>query len=267
VIGWLVLGAALALGVPAAAYLAQDRMLFLPHLANAPAGAIRPPRPVEEIAVATADGLHVRGWLARGTPSPAPLIVYYGGNAENVARQAFEPWPEGWSLALVNYRGYGASEGRPSERALYVDAELVFDALARRPDVDPARIVLAARSLGTGVATYVATRRPVRGLVLISPFDSMVALARHHYPFLPVRLLLKHRFDSIARAPGIRVPLLAIVGERDSVIPPGHSRRLHDVWGGPKHWVAVPGADHNDLGRQRAFWEPVRAFLEAVRAG
>jgi pimeloyl-ACP methyl ester carboxylesterase len=103
--------------------------------------------------------------------------------------------------------------------------------------------------------------------VLISPYDSMVALARHHYPFLPVRLLLRHRFDSIARAPGIRAPLLAIVGERDSVIPSAHSRRLHDAWGGPRHWVAVPGVDHNDLGRQRAFWEPIRAFLEAARAG
>jgi pimeloyl-ACP methyl ester carboxylesterase len=266
VIGWLVLGAALVLGVPAAAYLAQDRMLFLPHLAAAPP-ASRPPRPVEEIAFETADGPHVRGWLARGLPPPAPLIIYYGGNAENVAGQALEPWPEDWALALVNYRGYGASEGQPSERALYADALLVFDALARRPDVDPARVVLAARSLGTGVATYVATRRPVRGLVLISPYDSMVALARHHYPFLPVRLLLRHRFDSIARAPGIRAPLLAIVGERDSVIPSAHSRRLHDAWGGPRHWVAVPGVDHNDLGRQRAFWEPIRAFLEAARAG
>jgi len=267
VIGWLVLGAALVLGLPAAAYLAQDRMLFLPHLAVAPPGASGPPRPVEEIAFATPDGPRLRGWLAPSRASPAPLVVYYGGNAENVVGQAFEPWPGDWSLALVNYRGYGASEGQPSEPALYADAELVFDALARRPDVDPARIVLAGRSLGTGVATYVAARRPVRGVVLISPYDSMVALARHHYPFLPVRLLLRHRFDSIARAPTISAPLLAIVGERDSVVPLARSRRLYDAWGGPKHWVALPGADHDTLGREQEFWEPIRAFLEALRAG
>jgi pimeloyl-ACP methyl ester carboxylesterase len=107
----------------------------------------------------------------------------------------------------------------------------------------------------------------VRGVVLISPYDSMVgmvALARHHYPFLPVRWLLRHRFDSIARAPGIRAPLLAIAGDRDAVVPPERSRRLFDAWGGPKRWVVIPGANHDDLGRQRPFWEPIRAFLDAA---
>jgi pimeloyl-ACP methyl ester carboxylesterase len=265
--GWLLLGAALALGVPAAAYLAQDRLLFLPHLAAAPPGGTLPPRPVEEIAFATPDGPHVRGWFAPARDGGlAPLIVYYGGNAEDVTGQAFEPWPGDWALALVNYRGYGASEGRPSERALYADAEVVLDALGRAPGVDPARIVLAGRSLGTGVATHVAARRPVRGVILISPYDSMVALARHHYPFLPVRWLLRHRFDSLARAPGIGAPLLVIVGARDAVVPPERSRRLHDAWGGPRRWVEIPGVDHNDLGRQRAFWEAIRAFLDAARS-
>jgi Dipeptidyl aminopeptidases/acylaminoacyl-peptidases len=92
----------------------------------------------------------------------------------------------------------------------------------------------------------------------------MVALARHHYPFLPVRWLLRHRFDSIAHAPGIRAPLLAIAGDRDAVVPPEHSRRLFDAWGGPKRWVVIPGANHDDLGRQRPFWEPIRAFLDAA---
>jgi len=140
----------------------------------------------------------------------------------------------------------------------------VLDALARRPDLDATRIVLVGRSLGTGVATHVAARRPVRGVVLISPYDSMVALARHHYPFLPVRWLLRHRFDSIARAPGIRAPLLAIAGERDVVVPLERSRRLVDAWGGPKRWVVMPGANHDDLARQRPFWEPIRAFLDAA---
>jgi pimeloyl-ACP methyl ester carboxylesterase len=177
VIDWLLLAAVLVLGVPAAAFLAQDRMLFLPHLAAAPPGGMHPTRPVEEIAFAVPDGPRVRGWLAAARGGgPAPLIVYYGGNAEDVTGQAFEPWPEDWALALVNYRGYGASEGRPSERALCADAEVVLDALARRPDVDPTRIVLAGRSLGTGVATHVAARRPVRGVV------SHLALRQHGRP-------------------------------------------------------------------------------------
>jgi pimeloyl-ACP methyl ester carboxylesterase len=259
--------AALVLGVPACAFLAQDRMLFLPHLAARP-GGMRPPRPVEEVEFATPEGPRVRGWFApaRGG-GPAPLIVYYGGNAEDVTGQAFEPWPDSWALALVNYRGYGGSEGRPSEQALCADAEVVLRALARRPDVDATRVVLAGRSLGTGVATYAAARRPVRAVVLISPYDSMVALAGHHYPFLPVRWLLRHRFESIARAPGIRAPLLTIAGERDEIIPPERSRRLYEAWGGPKRWVVIPEANHDGLGRQRAFWEPIGAFLDAARAG
>ncbi len=265
-IAWLVIGAALVLGVPGALYLAQDNLLFLPQ-----PGPARPPvapagRAIEPLSFVAADGVTVRGWLIRAIRVPAPLLLYYGGNAEEISWQAAEPWPEDWSLALVNYRGYGQSEGKPSEEALLSDAEMVFDALAARADVDRSRMVLVGRSLGSGVAIYVASRRQVAGAVLVSPYDSMIAIGQRHYPFLPVGLLLKHPFDSLARAPGVSAPLVAIVGERDAIIPPEHSRRLFEAWGGPKRWVAIPGAGHNDLGPQREFWESIRAFL-AERAG
>jgi hypothetical protein len=263
VIAWIVLGAVLVLGVPGALYLAQDGMLFLPQ-----SGPVRPPharpgRTVEPLSISVGEGVIVRGWLVHATRAPAPLLIYYGGNAEEVSWQAAEPWPEDWALAFVNYRGYGESDGKPSERALFGDAERVLDALTARPDVDRARIVLVGRSLGSGVAVHVASRRDVAGVVLISPFDSMTALGERHYPFLPVRLMLKHPFDSIARAPAITVPLLAIVGERDAIIPPEHSRRLFEAWAGPKRWAAVPNAGHNDLGPQADFWRPIEAFLSA----
>ena len=260
-IAWLVLGAALVVGVPGALYLAQDGMLFMPQSGPASLPQGRAERAVEVLAFAADDGMVVRGWLIRAARTPAPLIVYYGGNAEEVSWQAGEPWPADWSLALVNYRGYGQSEGKPSEQALFADAELVFDALAARADVDRLRIVLVGRSLGSGVATYVASRREVAGVVLISPYDSVTALAQRHYPFLPVRLLLKHPFDSLSRAPAIKAPLLAVVAERDGIIPPEHSQRLHDAWGGPKRWSSVPHAGHNDLGPQREFWGPIGEFL------
>lgn len=261
VIAWLVIGAALLLGVPGALYLAQDNLLFLPQ-----PGPARPPvapagRAVEPLSFAAADGVTVRGWLVHAVRAPAPLLIFYGGNAEEISWQAAEPWPEDWSLALVNYRGYGQSEGKPSEAALFADAETVFDALAARADVDRSRIVLLGRSLGSGVAVHLASRRAVAGLVLVSPYDSMIAVGQRHYPFLPVGLLLKHPFDALALAPKVSAPLVAIVGERDGIIPPEHSRRLYDAWAGPKRWVLVSGAGHNDLGPQREFWQPVREFL------
>jgi pimeloyl-ACP methyl ester carboxylesterase len=261
VIAWLVIGAVLVLGVPGALYLAQDDMLFLPQPGPATLSGGRVGRAVEDLAFAVDDGVVVRGWLVRSARAPAPLIIYYGGNAEEVSWQAGEPWPADWSLALVNYRGYGRSEGKPSERALFADAGIVFDALAARADVDRSRIVLVGRSLGSGVATYVASRREVAGVVLISPYDSMAALGQRHYPFLPVRLLLKHPFDSLSLAPAIKTPLLVIVAERDGIIPPEHSQRLYDAWGGPKRWSSVPRAGHNDLGPQREFWGPIGEFL------
>jgi pimeloyl-ACP methyl ester carboxylesterase len=263
VVAWIVIGAAVVLGVPGAMYLLQDSLLFVPQPYVGAAPAAPAGRPVEELEFEAADGVRLRGWLVHRTAPAgrAPLVVYYGGNAEEVSWQATEPWPVDWSLALVNYRGYGASEGKPSERDLYADAMLVLDVLARRPDVDPERVVLAGRSLGAGVATHVAAHRPVAGVVLISPYDSMVEVGRRHYPWLPVRLLLKHPFDAQSAAPSIRAPLLAIAGSRDSIIPAAHSRRLFDAWGGPKRWVELAGADHNDVSTWPAFWPAIDAFL------
>jgi pimeloyl-ACP methyl ester carboxylesterase len=268
VVGWVILGAAIVLGVPGAMYLLQDSLLFLPQpYVGAPPAAPNG-RAVEELVHAAPDGTRLRGWLVH-PPAPgrrAPLVVYYGGNAEEISWQVSEPWPGDWALALVNYRGYGASEGKPSERDLCADALALFDVLARRPDLDPERIVLVGRSLGSGVATHVAQHRPVAGVILVSPYDSMVEIGRRHYPWLPVGLLLKHRFDAAAAAPEIRAPLLAIVGSRDAIIPPPHSRRLFDAWAGPKRWVELAGADHNDLGAAPGFWPAIAAFLRELPA-
>jgi uncharacterized protein len=262
VLGWLLVGAAVLVGVPAAMYFVQERLLFIPQPFAGPPPAARGARPVEELAFDTADGVRVRGWLVpAGTPR-APVLIYYGGNAEEVSGQAqAHGWPADWSLALVNYRGYGASEGKPSERNLFADALLVYDTLARRPDVDASRIALVGRSLGTGVATYVAAERPVAGVILISPYASMTDLAQRLYPWLPIGLLLKHPFDSRARAPRIRAPLLVIVGGRDTIIAPAHSQRLFEAWGGPKRWIEIGAADHNDLTAFADFWPAITAFL------
>lgn len=210
----------------------------------------------------------LRGWYLpprqpKG-PGPAPVVVYFGGNGEEVSWMLGEAWRlAGHGLLAVNYRGYGASGGAPLEQSLYDDAVAVFDWLAARPDVDAARIVAWGRSLGSGVATWLARERPVSGVILTSPYDSIEALARLHYR--PIAFLLGQRFDSLSRAPRIEVPLLAIVAGRDTIVPAAHSERLVAAWGGPTRVLRLPTASHNDVQAFAEHWREVERFL-AVNA-
>lgn len=259
VMEWLIVVAALAVGIPAAAWLAQDRLIFFPQPLGSTAHL---PARAAPLAVTAADGAVLRGWIAQGSGSPAPTVVYFGGNAEEVSwTLADARWPREWSIVALNYRGYGESDGKPSEDTLLADALAIHDAVAARADVERGRIVVFGRSLGTALAARVAAERPVAGAVLVSPFDSLAAIGRHHYPFLPVSLLLRHRFDALDDAQRSRAPLLAIVAERDSIIPVERSRALHDAWAGPKRWQVVPRADHNTLGIDGGFWDGIGRFL------
>ena len=260
---WVVLALALVTAVPAAAYFFQDRLIFFQQPL---AGSPRMPARTEPFDVVAADGTRLAGWLRPGATKPAPAVIYFGGNAEEVSWSfADSRWPRDWTVVALNYRGYGASGGEPSERALSADALAVFDSVAGREDVDPTRIVAFGRSLGTGVATYLAAQRPVAGVVLASPYDSLVAMGRTHYPWLPVGWLLRHRFDSASRAGSLRMPMLAIVAEHDSIIPESRSRALYDAWGGPRSWVVVPRTDHNTLSVPDGFWDAITSFLDGIR--
>jgi pimeloyl-ACP methyl ester carboxylesterase len=251
-------------------YVKQDELIFYPQPLDAAAtGALERSLPrSERFELLAEEGVHVRGWLLRGSAQgPTPLLIYFGGNAEEAS------WvlPElaripGYAALVVNYRGYGQSEGRPSEKALYHDALAIYDRASRRPDIDLHRVVVMGRSLGTGVATYLASQRPVAGVVLVSPYDSLISIAQSAYPFLPVRLLLKHRFESIVRAPSIHVPLLAIAAAQDSLIPPERSRRLAQAWGGPARFELLEARDHNNVHGHPLYWSMIEEFLHSVEA-
>ena len=244
------------------AWLLQERMIFFPQqLVQRPARA-----GAEEVMITSADGTILRGWLVRGEGSPAPLVIYFGGNAEEVSwLTGLADQFAGWSLLLVNYRGYGESEGRPGEKELTADALAVYDYAKRRKDVNPDRIVAVGRSLGSGVATYLAAERPLRGVILVSPYDSLVEVGRRHYPFLPISLMLRHRFDSIARAPRIDTPLLCLVAADDRVIPTPHSRALFAAWRGEKTWQEVANADHDSIAGEPEYWRSIAMFLKSLR--
>jgi len=253
------------------AWFMQDRMLFLPQPLTTDelrAIAARYPR-AQEVRLPSDNGVALHGWFLKSAEHAAPrapLLIYFGGNAEEVSWLLGEaPRFAGWSLLLMNYRGYGGSGGRPGEAALYADGLRAYDHALARADVEPAGIVLMGRSLGAAVAVHVAARRSVRAVLLVSPLDSVTELARHHYRFLPVSWLLRHRFESLADASKIDAPLFALVAADDRIIPVLHSRRLFEAWRGPRTWRRVEGADHNDLSDTPEYWRAIGEFLAAAR--
>jgi hypothetical protein len=261
-------GLAVFIGLCAVLYLLQERLIFLraPLTDAARQAAARLPG-TEEILVAAEDGTQLHGWLRHTVEDTQArgLVLYFGGNAEEVSGQLddalqFAPW----SFATFNYRGYGLSGGRPTETSLVADARVIYDWFAMQDGIDPKRIVVFGRSLGSGVAVQLAASRPVFGTVLVSPFDSLQSIASRQYPFVPVSLLLKHPFDSLAHAPGIRSPVLMVASEADRIVPLDLSRRLHDAWAGPKRWVSIPDAGHNDLHVRRDYWRAIREFLGSL---
>jgi fermentation-respiration switch protein FrsA (DUF1100 family) len=198
----------------------------------------------------TADGLQLNAWWFAAATAPArATVLVFNGNAGNRAYRV--PLAEalrrgGLQVLLMDYRGFGGNPGSPSERGLAADSRAAFAYVSRRPDVDPARLVYFGESLGSAVAVDLASEHPPAALILRSPFTSMTDIGVHHYPFLPVRLLIRDRFPSIDRIGRIRAPLLVIAGDSDRIVPFEYSRRLYDAAASPKQLEVIRGADHND---------------------
>ena len=253
------LGGIVYLGISLSAYLLQDKLIFQQRpLTEARHSEIVARYPnVSDIFLQAADGTRLHAWHFK-SDTDAPLVLYFGGNAEEVSwmieQLAYRKTKTAW--LLVDYRGYGASGGAPSEEALSSDALAWYDFAAK----EAKRVYAFGRSLGSGVAVHLAAERRLDGIILVTPYDSMTAVARHHYPLLPVSLLLRHRFDSLSLAPKVSIPLLCIAATHDQVVPVEHARRLYDAWSGPKRWLQVPGS-HNNTDDQPEYWPAIEAFL------
>jgi pimeloyl-ACP methyl ester carboxylesterase len=248
-------------------YLMQDSLVFRPKGISAERlELIRINYPnAEEINIQTPDNINLHGWLLRNQAAArSPLLIYYGGNAVEVSSflPDMDSHLEGWSVLMMNSRGYGLSGGRPGQKELFNDAVLIYDVFSKRADIDNLMIVAMGRSLGTGVAIHTASVRPFAGVLLVSPFDSITSVAREMYPFLPVSLMLRHPFDSLSLAPSIRTPALAFIASNDTLTTPQHSKVLMESWGGQHETLTVEGADHNSIMDRAELWEGVKGFLE-----
>jgi len=205
------------------------------------------------------DGITLRGWVAN--PGAGDPLLYFGGNAERVEitrRGLAELFPRR-TVYVLAYRGYGASEGEPSADALVADAVALYDHVRAR---HPGRPVAAiGRSLGSGVASQLAARRAIERLALITPFDDLATPARDRFPIVPVRWLLRERFDSAAALRGFRRPVLVVQAGRDQVIPAHSTQALIAALPIPPRHVEIDSADHNDIDAHDRYAQALREFF------
>ena len=248
------------------------------HLIYFPSGALPSPgqaglAQAEIVSFATDDGLILESWFVRPEKpsSHHPTVLFLSGNGGNRAMRAplaAHLARRGIATLLVDYRGYGGNPGRPSEEGLALDASAARRYLGSRPDIDHARIVYFGESLGTGVAVRLAAEDPPLALILRSPFTSLSDVGRYHYPWLPVRLMLRDRFASLERIPFVKSPPLVIAGSEDRIVPTPLSERLFAASAGsPKQLLIVDDADHNDyelLAGSKVI-DTVVTFLEQVQ--
>lgn len=188
-------------------------------------------------------------------------LIYFGGNAEDVAMnipQFKRLFPE-YSIYLHNYRGYGGSTGNASETALFSDAGALYNYVKMKHR----EIAVIGRSLGTGVAVHLASKKEVSRLVLVTPYDSMVSLARNYYYLVPVSLLLKDKFDSRSRAGRLATPTLVLIAEYDEVIPRKRADTLVSALKPEMTRVEViQGAGHNTIGSYPQYEKALTSFLD-----
>nr|WP_295375984.1 alpha/beta fold hydrolase [Pseudoxanthomonas sp.] len=210
------------------------------------------------------DGFMLRGWQLH--PQRTDALIYFGGNAERVQDNAvdFDRSLPGWSIYLLPYRGYGPNPGAPNEASLVADALALYDDVRRRHP--QGRIAVVGRSLGSGVAVQVAARRPVDRLVLVTPFDSLGEVASTHYPWLPVRWLLRDRYESTRHLRARQGEWLVLRAGRDRVVPPRHTDRLIATAPVPPRVVDFPEAGHDDLSLSPRYWSAMAEFLQAPAA-
>lgn len=202
------------------------------------------------IELPTVDGLKIKAWYLPPSEPSRPTILYFHGNAGNIANRGFIVRPfidKGYGVLLLTYRGYSGNPGKPSEEGLYNDARAAMQFLENEK-VSPHCIVLYGNSIGAAIAIQMATEYSVGALVLQSPFSTLTDVAQVHYAFfMPFKGLINDKYDSMSKVKSIYAPVYILHGKSDNIIPPELSRKLFDAIGQPKEAKYLPNRGHNDL--------------------
>jgi fermentation-respiration switch protein FrsA (DUF1100 family) len=241
----------------------ENRLIILP--ARYPAGDWHPARlDFEDADITADDGTALHGWYLPDA-NPRAVVLFLHGNAGNIAGRApflAHVQSLGVSVLALDYRGYGRSEGSPTESGVIADARAARAWLTKKAGVDLSQIVLWGESLGCGVAIELAGDG-ARALILENAFTSLPDVAAYHYPWIPVRWLMRNRLAAIDKIKNFHGPLLQSHGDSDRVIPFRIGRELFDAAGEPKEFLTIRGGDHNDP-RTPEFWQAVDRFLDRL---
>ena len=208
----------------------------------------------DDVTFRTEDGLNLHGWFVHGKKSSPDedlhTLLWFHGNAGNInhrlgnIKMLHERVPV--NVFIIDYRQYGRSEGKISEKGTYIDAGAALAHLHSRKEINQEKIIFFGRSLGSAVAVELALKEKCRALILETPFTSILEMGKKLYPFLPVSLLLKTKYDSLSKIRNIKVPILIMHGDKDDLVPFEHGKRLYDMANEPKEFYTIPGAGHND---------------------
>lgn len=252
-------------GICALLYFNQDGLLFHPKPSSKHdiAEILKTYPEFDTLCFTMKDDNRTYGFISKDTlKEKLPLILYFGGNAEEVSHLAeYKSYFPNAKMVMLNYRGFGLSKGLISEKTMFSDALEAYDKLMTMPEINADKVMVIGRSIGTGVATYVASQRKTKATVLITPYENMIDVAFEKYPFVPIGLLIKHPFESDKYAKTISTPVLALIAKNDEVIPKHHAYNLMSVWKG-KTTVLEVDEDHHSIMGNEAVWQRIEQFVK-----
>jgi hypothetical protein len=232
----------------------EKRLIFHPDKSNDSATPDVYGIEYDDVTFRTEDGLNLHGWFVPGKKSlpDADLhtLLWFHGNAGNINHRLdnimmlYDRVPV--NVFIIDYRQYGRSEGKISEKGTYIDARAALAYLHSRKEINQEKIIFFGRSLGSAVAVELALKEKCRALILETPFTSIKDMGKKLYPFLPISFLIRTKYDSLAKIGNIKVPILIMHGDQDKLVPFEHGRELYKAANEPKEFYTIPGAGHND---------------------
>ena len=250
-------------GLVALLYLLQTSLVF--PGTYLPSHRLNSPRVPERLQLPAGDGVDLHGMLFSATRGDADLLIGFGGNAQDaelLGQDLAADFPD-LNVVVFHYRGYGPSTGKPSEAAVLADALTIHDAMVAR--LGPARVYAIGISLGSAVAAYLSQQRPLAGILLVTPFDSVEAIAKESYFWVPVGLLLRHRFPTAAFMTDNPTPAAVIAAAEDRVVKPRRTEALIARLDSLVLQATLPGAGHETLYELPAYKTTLEAAFGALR--